>query len=82
MGMEVEKENEGNLFGLNRMLFRELDRLEAAEGDELQAEIGRAKAIREVASTVIANGRLMVDAARESQAQGDAVRVPKGLIGG
>lgn len=72
---------EKNLYGLNERLFAEMDRLEAAEGDDLQEEIGRAKALRELGQTVIANGNLMVNAAREMTAQGETVKVPKGLIG-
>lgn len=70
-----------DLYSLNKRLFAELDRLEAAEGDDLRAEIDRARAIREVASTVIASGSLMVAASREMSAQGEAVRVPRGLLG-
>ena len=72
---------EKNLYGLNERLFAEMDRLEAAEGDDLQEEIGRAKALRELGQTVIANGNLMVSASREMTAQGQAVQVPKGLLG-
>ena len=72
---------EKNLYGLNERLFAEMDRLEAADGDDLQEEIGRAKALRELGQTVIANGNLMVNAAREMTAQGQAVQVPKGLLG-
>ena len=70
---------ENNLYGLNERLFA--DRLEAADGDDLQEEIGRAKALRELGQTVIANGNLMVSASREMTAQGQAVQVPKGLLG-
>lgn len=72
---------ENNLYGLNERLFAEMDRLEAADGDDLQEEIGRAKALRELGQTVIANGNLMVSASREMTAQGESVKVPKGLIG-
>ena len=72
---------ENNLYGLNERLFAEMDRLEAADGDDLQEEIGRAKALRELGQTVIANGNLMVSASREMTAQGQAVQVPKGLLG-
>ena len=67
---------ENNLYGLNERLFAEMDRLNETEGDDLQEEIGRAKALRELGQTVIANGNLMVNAAREMTAQGETVMVP------
>lgn len=72
---------ENTLFGLNQRLFAEMDRLEAAEGEELKSEIERAKSLREVGQTIIANGNLMVSASREMTAQGESVNIPKGLLG-
>lgn len=72
---------ENNLYGLNQRLFAAMDRLDGVEGEALEAEICRAKATREVAQTIIANGQLMVSASREMAAQGESVKVPKGLLG-
>lgn len=72
---------EVNLNGLNEMLFRQLDRLDSASKDDLPDEISRSKAIRDVGETIIANGKLMVDASREMTGLGEKVQVPKGLLG-
>ncbi len=49
---------------LNNHLFAQLERLsdEELKGDALQEEIGRAKAINSVASQIIANGSLVIEA--------------------
>lgn len=49
---------------LNGYLFEQLERLNAEElsGEELETELKRVKAITEVASHVIANGKLVLDA--------------------
>ncbi len=49
---------------LNNHLFMQLERLSDEEltGDKLQEEITRAKAITSVASQIIANGSLVLDA--------------------
>ena len=41
------------LVELNERMFRELDRLEAAEGEDLENEIARAKAIETMCGRVI-----------------------------
>ena len=48
---------------LQNHLFAQLERLgdEDIKGDALQEEIGRAKAISEIGSKVIENGRLVLD---------------------
>lgn len=69
---------------VNGVLFRELDRLEAVKLDNPEAvrcEIERAKAVEGIASTVIANGRLVLDIARAGTSVGEAVKLPKGLLG-
>lgn len=72
---------ENSLNGLNEMLFKQMDRLDSASKEDLADEIARSKAIRDVGETIIANGKLMVDASREMTAAGEAVKVPKGLLG-
>jgi len=73
-----------NLFDLNDRLFRELDRLENAEGEELESEIGRAKAIGDMASRIIDNASVTLRAAQlQQQAMDDTaarVVVPKLLM--
>ena len=69
---------------VNDALFRELERLEAVKIDNSEAvrcEIERAKAVEGIASTVIANGRLVLDVARAGTSVGEAVKLPKGLLG-
>ncbi len=69
---------------VNEALFRELDRLEAVDhtdAEAMQAEIGRAKAVEGLAGKVIENGRLVLDVCKASVAAGEAVKVPKGLLG-
>ncbi len=55
---------QNKLTDLNNHLFAELERLgdEDLQGDELNAEIERAKAITGVASQIIANGTLVLKA--------------------
>lgn len=47
----------------------------------MRCEIERAKAVEGIASTVIANGRLVLDVARAGTNVGEAVKLPKGLLG-
>lgn len=74
-----------NLMDLNDRLFRELDRLESAEGEELDAEIERAKTISGMAGRVIDNARTVMQAAQMQAATMDdvamQVAVPRMLIG-
>lgn len=73
-----------NLLDLNDRLFRELDRLENAEGDALEVEIERAKAISEMAMRVIDNAGVVIRAAQvQQQAMDDTasrVIVPRLLM--
>lgn len=69
---------------LNNHLFAQLERLsdEDLKGDDLQEEIGRAKAINQVASQIIANGSLIIEAKKlvsEGLVQDD--KLPKLLEG-
>jgi hypothetical protein len=54
------------LSDLHNHLFMEIERLgdEDLKGDELAQEIGRAKAVCDVARHIISNGRLVLDAAK------------------
>ena len=64
---------------VNEALFRELERLEAVKLEDPEAvrcEIERAKAVEG-----IANGRLVLDIARAGTTVGEAVKLPKGLLG-
>ncbi len=70
--------------GVNDVLFRELDRLEAVDTDNPDAmnlEINRAKAIEGTVSKVIDNGKLVLDMCKSSVATGEAVKIPKALLG-
>lgn len=83
-GLEWEVENghgKSALAALNEALFRQLDRIEQATPEQMEAELQRTNAVIGVAGQVIANGRLIVSAAQAQSAVGEAVRVPKGLIG-
>lgn len=53
-----------NLGKLNNYLFDQMDRLNEPdlEGDSLKEEIERAKAIKDVATSIISNGKLVLDA--------------------
>lgn len=70
--------------GVNEVLFRQLDRLESVDRTDakaMQAEIARSKAVQQVAGKVIENGRLVLDVAKAGAAAGEAVKLPKGLLG-
>ncbi len=72
------------LSDVNAAMFRELDRLEnvGVENKEaLAAEIERARAVKGVADTIIGNGNLMLRAAQAQTTVGEAVRMPKGMLG-
>ena len=73
------------LIDLNNYLFMQLERLndENLEGDQLTAEIERSKAISTVASHIIQNGKLALDAARYQAEYGRIVTpIPKMLESG
>ncbi len=70
--------------GVNEILFRQLDRMESVDRTDakaMQAEIARSKAVQQVAGKVIENGRLVLDVAKAGVAAGEAVKLPKGLLG-
>lgn len=69
---------------LNNHLFSQLERLndEELKGDELVEEIHRAKAINDVASRIIANGSLVLQAKKLQDDRMDAeTKIPKMLEG-
>ncbi|MDR1014753.1 MAG: hypothetical protein LBL86_07225 [Coriobacteriales bacterium] len=70
---------------LNNHLFEALERIndESLEGEELDAEIRRARAVTGVASQVIANGNLALAATRlKDEALGADLALPPMLDGG
>lgn len=77
------------LMGLNDRLFRELDRLDkvdAGNSEELEAEVERARAIGEIAGGIIDNAKTLLAAEklRQNAMMGTAelVVVPQLLEGG
>lgn len=69
---------------LNNHLFAQLERLgdEDLNGEKLVEEINRAKAITNVASQVIANGSLVLDAKKLADDRFNAdTKIPKMLEG-
>lgn len=70
---------------LNDHLFMELERLSDEDliGDDLKAEISRAKAITEVGTTIIDNAKTIIEAAKFNDSKIDAnAKLPKMLGGG
>lgn len=65
-------------------LFAELDRLQAvdaADQDAMRAEIERAKAVRDVAATIIDNNKFVLDVAKaNANINGKDLVIPKGLL--
>jgi hypothetical protein len=65
---------------LNNHLFAQIERLgdEDLKGDKLTEEIERAKAVTQVATQIISNGKLMLDAikAKEEYLGGDKKMPP------
>jgi len=70
-----------NIEGLNTHLFDQLDRLSDAslQGDDLQKEIDRSKAISSVCKDVIASTKLSLDAARLQSEMGKPMKMPQML---
>jgi len=60
---------QNTLGDLNNHLFAQLERLndEEIKGEELQEEIGRAKAVSDIAAKIIANGSLLLQAKKYRQ---------------
>lgn len=73
------------LADLNNHLFEQLERLNDDEltPEELDREIGRSGAMREVAQTIIANANLSLQAEKlKVEYGGKAVKLPRMLEGG
>lgn len=74
--------NDNTLGALNDALFAQLRRIESAEeGEQLEAETNRSHAVCNLASNIIANGRLAISAAQASMGTAEAVSVPRMLLG-
>lgn len=74
-----------SLIDLNERLFRELDRLDSVDNndvDALEHEIERAHAIKGIAAEIINNASVCVKAVQASMDIGEAVHIPKGLLNG
>lgn len=70
---------------LNNHLFAEIERLsdEDLQGEELEKEIDRAKAVTSVANQIIANGHLVLKSLKYTDDKWNAdSQVPKMLTGG
>lgn len=65
---------------LHNLLMEQMERLAEADGDQLDAEIGRSRAMSSVASQITGNARVMIDAADRSAMAG--VRPPRMLTDG
>lgn len=69
-----------SLGDLNNHLFAQLERLgdEDLKGEQLTEEIERAKAVTQVATQIISNGKLVLDAikAKDEYLGGDSKKMP------
>lgn len=79
----MERKVDNNILGLNAALFRELERIEECgdDRDAIEAEGVRADKVCNLASNIIANGRLMLSAAQMQVGVSESVNVPKMLLG-
>ncbi|MCM3699220.1 hypothetical protein [Paenibacillus macerans] len=76
---------QNTLGDLNNHLFAQLERLsdEELNGEKLADEINRAKAVTSVASQIIANGTLVLEARKLADDRMNAdTKIPKMLEGG
>jgi hypothetical protein len=81
---EKEIKLKNTLGDLNNHLFAQLERLgeEELKGEELIEEIGRAKAVTAVASQIISNGSLVLEAKKLNEDHYNAdLKLPKMLEG-
>ena len=72
------------MLDLNNHLFAELERLgeEDLKGEELEAEISRARAVADIGRTAISNAALVLRAAEfEDRKLGEDTEVPRMLTG-
>lgn len=68
---------------INAPLFRQLERLEGidpSDTDALKAEIERAKAVKDIAETIIDSGHLTTDVIKLKHQLGATATIPKGLL--
>lgn len=75
---------DNNLGKLNDYLFDQMDRLndEDLEGETLKEEIERAKAVKDVATSIISNGNLVLNAEKYNDDKWNAeAKKPKMLEG-
>lgn len=79
----MERKVDNNILGLNAALFRELERIEECGDDReaIEAEGVRADKVCNLASNIIANGRLMLSAAQMQVGVSESVNVPRMLLG-
>jgi hypothetical protein len=68
---------------LNNHLFAQLERLsdEELEGEKLQEEISRCKAVTQVATQIISNGNLLLNAKKAASEFIEKENMPKMLEG-
>lgn len=68
---------------LNNHLFAQLERLsdEDVKGEDLKEEIGRAKAVADIATKIIENGNLVLQAQKFADDQWVAKELPRLLEG-
>lgn len=71
------------LIDLNNHLFEQLERLNDDElkGEELEQEIQRSRAITSVASQIISNGNLILNAKKHADEYGNKKEMPNILLG-
>ena len=75
---------QNTLGDLNNHLFAQLERLndEDIKGEELQEEIGRAKAIGDIASKIISNASIVLQAKKlQADSLNADAKIPKMLEG-
>ncbi len=71
------------LLGVSDALFAELERLgqvDASDAELIQAEVSRAKAVRDVAGAIIDNNKTILDIAKARAEYGPGMHVPSGLL--
>lgn len=73
-----------NISDLNNYLFECIERVmdDTLEDEELDKEIKKAKAVTNIAKTIIDSGRLALHAAQTKHEMGYESEVPKSLTGG
>ena len=80
MQREKERTKKNTLTDLNNYLFESIERLNDDSLDEAQLdrEIKRSEAVQKIASTIIANGTLALQAKKhlDEYGQGDKVELP------